>query len=281
MNMANLIAERRKEKGLTQKQLAEKLDVTDKAVSKWERGNGLPAIDYLQPLADALDISVSELLQGEASSTEDKSDEANDKEDGETIIKKALDYAETSYKEKNWSLSRIVILAFIGILLVGILTVSIVDFAMNQSFTWSLIPTSCIVFAGLCKLPLLFLKKHAVDVSLAVMSVLIFPFLYIISVLTGGNWFFTVAAPVALAGLVIIWAVRGVFATKLNVWYKIAICLLIGIVADIGIDFMIAKILGMQGGGFDIWSLMTIAILVVLAGVFFIVGYVRRGKRSS
>lgn len=53
------ITELRKEKGLTQAQLAQKLNVTDKAVSKWERGVGFPDIKLLEPLADVLDISLA------------------------------------------------------------------------------------------------------------------------------------------------------------------------------------------------------------------------------
>lgn len=59
------IAECRKEKGLTQAQLAGNLNVTDKAVSKWERGAGFPDIKLLEPLADALDISIMELMKSE------------------------------------------------------------------------------------------------------------------------------------------------------------------------------------------------------------------------
>lgn len=55
----------RKEKGLTQRELAEKLYVSDKAVSKWERGLSLPDIALLQPLAAMLDVNVTELLCGE------------------------------------------------------------------------------------------------------------------------------------------------------------------------------------------------------------------------
>lgn len=59
------ITELRKEKGLTQAQLAQKLNVTDKAVSKWERGVGFPDIKLLEPLADVLDISLLELMNSE------------------------------------------------------------------------------------------------------------------------------------------------------------------------------------------------------------------------
>lgn len=59
------INERRRALGLTQKELGERLFVSDKTVSKWERGASLPNIALLQPLADTLEVSVSELLNGE------------------------------------------------------------------------------------------------------------------------------------------------------------------------------------------------------------------------
>ena len=55
----------REEKKLTQEELAEKLHVSGKAVSKWETGQGFPDISLIEPLAGALDISVIELLSGE------------------------------------------------------------------------------------------------------------------------------------------------------------------------------------------------------------------------
>jgi transcriptional regulator with XRE-family HTH domain len=60
-----LIRARRKELNLTQKELAERLHITDRAVSKWERGLCAPDIALLEPLAETLDVSVVELLEGE------------------------------------------------------------------------------------------------------------------------------------------------------------------------------------------------------------------------
>ena len=60
------IAKMRKEKGLTQRQLAEKLLISDKTVSKWENGKGYPDISLLEPLAGVLGVSVVELLSGKA-----------------------------------------------------------------------------------------------------------------------------------------------------------------------------------------------------------------------
>lgn len=58
------VAQLRKEQGLTQKELAERLHVTDKAVSKWETGKGFPDVKLLEPLAQVLGVSLVELLQG-------------------------------------------------------------------------------------------------------------------------------------------------------------------------------------------------------------------------
>lgn len=61
------IAQLRKEQGLTQKELAAQLYVSDKAVSKWERSLSLPDVVLLQPLADVLGVTVAELLDCERS----------------------------------------------------------------------------------------------------------------------------------------------------------------------------------------------------------------------
>lgn len=58
------ISSKRREKGITQKELAEKLGVTDKAVSKWETGRGMPDVSVLEDLSKELEVSVSEILNG-------------------------------------------------------------------------------------------------------------------------------------------------------------------------------------------------------------------------
>ena len=65
----------RKDLGMTQGELAAKLHVTDKAVSRWERGVGFPDIKLIEPLADALQVSVQELLQCQRTLPENISNE--------------------------------------------------------------------------------------------------------------------------------------------------------------------------------------------------------------
>ena len=63
--IGKLIAEIRKEKDMTQTDLANKLGITDRAISKWENGRGLPDISLLQNVSEILGITITELLSGE------------------------------------------------------------------------------------------------------------------------------------------------------------------------------------------------------------------------
>lgn len=74
--IGQFIAARRKALGLTQKEIGEQLFVSDKTVSKWERGASLPNVALLQPLAKVLKVNVSELLNGESQQSETTASEA-------------------------------------------------------------------------------------------------------------------------------------------------------------------------------------------------------------
>ncbi len=63
--IGKFIAAERKQKGLTQRQLADELGISDKTISKWETGNGFPEISLLLPLCDQLNLTVNELLSAE------------------------------------------------------------------------------------------------------------------------------------------------------------------------------------------------------------------------
>ena len=86
------VQRRRKELGLTQADLAEKLHITPKAVSRWERGVGFPDINLLQPLADALDITIVELMHGE------KIEKELSKEEASSLVTQTVDQMEQQRK---------------------------------------------------------------------------------------------------------------------------------------------------------------------------------------
>lgn len=91
------LAAQRKAKGYTQKELAEKLFVSDKAVSKWERALSLPDVSLLIPLADILNVSVTELLEGRLLPPAPQMDSAQ----VEAIVKKAVSFSDETPEKKK------------------------------------------------------------------------------------------------------------------------------------------------------------------------------------
>ena len=102
------IARLRKEKRMTQKELAEKLFVSDKAVSKWERGQSLPDITMLNPLAEALEVTAAELINcGRIEN------EKVDTSQVDEIVEKAIVLSDEDKKEKRKALKKRLIIYFI------------------------------------------------------------------------------------------------------------------------------------------------------------------------
>ncbi len=91
-DVGKFISELRKEEGLTQKELAEKLSVTDKAVSKWETGKCYPDIEMIEKISKIFDVSINEILSGEKILPERVQEEAD-----KTIVQ----VMKKSKKEKN------------------------------------------------------------------------------------------------------------------------------------------------------------------------------------
>ena len=87
------VAERRKELKMTQKDLAAKIQVTDKAVSKWERGLGFPDINTIEDLADALDVSIMELMKSEREKQEISAEEM--------AVNDVVQIAKTDFEERQ------------------------------------------------------------------------------------------------------------------------------------------------------------------------------------
>jgi transcriptional regulator with XRE-family HTH domain len=119
IKIGKFISERRKEKKLTQEKLAEKLYITDRAVSKWERGISLPDADKMLDLCNILDINVNELLNGE------KIDMKNYEKKTEELLVELAKQDELKNKKLMTSMWTILITSsifYIGILLIALNT---------------------------------------------------------------------------------------------------------------------------------------------------------------
>ena len=112
--IGRFIAELRKEKKLTQIDLANKLGITDRAISKWENGRGMPDLSLLTPLCEILDVSINELLSGS------RLDKKDYQEKLEKNIIDAIDYTDKKIRKtkKIFIIILSVIIMFIALFMV-------------------------------------------------------------------------------------------------------------------------------------------------------------------
>ena len=131
VKIGRFISQMRKEKGLTQKQLGEELLISDKTVSKWETGKGLPEVSLMLPLCEKLGINVNELLTGERIPDED-------------YKKKAEENIMNIMREKEESIRKIVIsVAVCAVTLLAGVTLIVVAGTLEME-TWLRIVLSAI-----------------------------------------------------------------------------------------------------------------------------------------
>ena len=141
IKIGKFIAECRKKNNLTQMQLAEKLNITNRAISKWENGKGMPDSSIMLDLCNELKISVNELLSGEMINMENK----NEKQ--EQLLLNIAKEIEEKNKIIWTSMWAILIIAIIA-LLAGI---TIVAFLVPEGI-WQFVAilSLCIIFLPLC-----------------------------------------------------------------------------------------------------------------------------------
>ena len=141
LKIGKFIAECRKQKNLTQMQLAEKLGITDKAISKWERGIAMPDTSIMLELCDILGISVNELLNGE------KIDMENNTEKNEQLL---LDMAKEIEKKNKtiWTNMLVIMIASMAALFICL---AVAAFLVPEG-VWQLVVilASCVLFLIPC-----------------------------------------------------------------------------------------------------------------------------------
>ena len=134
--IGKFISTLRKEKKITQKQLAEKLGITDRAVSKWENGKSMPDLALLKPLCNILNISINELLCGEYVNKKDANLEDN--------IVTAINYSKQKQKIHEF-LFEIFIIVF-GII-IFVMSMSIYDASVDYFLWYAIIGTFVLIIS--------------------------------------------------------------------------------------------------------------------------------------
>lgn len=265
----------RKERGLTQKELARSLNVTDKAVSKWELGASLPDVALLLPLAEALGVSATELLAGARS--QEPPPQAPETAPPRDTAGDLLSYARKTASQRREKLRLWLFAGISGTFLLAAAVCWICDMALNRRLTWSLIVCVSLALAWAVLLPLLTLRRNQVLWALAALSAAILPYLYILGDLLGEPRVFRFGLPIAPAAALYLWGVYAVCRRhRRRRWHAAGdILLLTGIlsfVVDAAVYLLVPSEL-LWGG-----PLLTLALS---AGCFLVDYVLRRGGETS
>ena len=251
------IAGLRKEKGLTQAQLAEKLNITDRAISKWETGKSMPDSSIMLELCSILGITVNELLSGERIEMNNFEEKAN-----ENLLElKRKD-------EKNFKLNTVISIIYTVVMLTSIVICGICDFSISGSFTWSPITFAAIIYAWLISIPMIYLGKRGIIWSLISTSIFTIPFLYALSSIIHVKALFSIGAVMAVIALVYLWIVYYLFtrfqsrrflACGITIMIAIVLCIIINIILSCMLNTPI----------FDIWDALS-GLLLLIVGIILI-----------
>ncbi len=261
IDTGKFIAGCRKEKGLTQAQLAEKLNITDRAVSKWETGKCMPDSSIMLELCNILGITVNELLSGERIEGNHYEEKAN-----ENLIElKRKD-------ENNMNRNAIIATIYTIVMVIGIMVCCICDIAISGALTWSLIVLSSVLVAWSISFPVILLGKKGVLTAMIAISILIVPFMYILSILIKVNEVFRIGAIMSMISLVFLWIIymiyhrlreRKLLATGITFLFAIPFTFLI--------NTTLSKMIGEPV--VDVWDILSVFILFIIAAAFIIGDY--------
>lgn len=211
------ISSARKKRNYTQRELADKIGVSDKAVSKWERGVGCPDISLLLPLCEELNIDISILL-GKG----DISTEKNENQKEEQRLLHFAEYAKMKILDNRAAILKYitVFIGFASIISIGICLV--VNYVLTSNFTWSLIASTAIAYGCIIVSVFLMCKQYRIEKTLSVCSVLLFPLLFVISTQKELAMYFPKAYVIALGAVILAWIIYGCIAhLRISIEYRL------------------------------------------------------------
>lgn len=263
--IGEFIAKCRKEKKLTQAQLAERLNITDRAVSKWETGKSMPDSSIMLELCEILGITVNDLLSGEKISMESYEKKA----DENLIALKRKD-------ENNMTKNAVISLLFSATLLIGIMVCLICNIAISGNLTWSLIPISSIVFVWVVSFPSIIWGKKGMLISLISLSAFVIPYLFLLSRLIKVKEVFSVGVIMAVASILFLWVIAAIWnrVGKTRKLIALGMIFLLAIPFMVIINVILSRMI--VEPVLDIWDMLSIFILLILAFISFICDYAKK-----
>lgn len=225
MTLGEKIQKLRKQSGLSQEALAEKVNVTRQTISKWELNQSSPDLDFIVQLSDIFNVSSDYLIKDEMT------------EPNELPCKKRRYYL----SEKN---KRIILIIISAAALVACYVCLICDYFTSERLTWSLISVASIVAAWFIILPGLVCKMKVVLKTLIVVTIIPMPLLGVLSLVLRKKVIFTLGFFITLIAVVTIWAIYWVFRKcKSSLWRALGFSLLFLIPVSIAVTHISAYFL--------------------------------------
>lgn len=210
----------RKAKKITQQELANELYVTDKAVSKWERGICLPDISLLQKLAKIFNLTVDDLLNGEKNNIENK----------ETTLNNGVYYLKKLNKDQIEKGLKITFMIISILSLISILLCLGIEFILDKSFTWSLITITAITSGYLILLSAY--RMRNVGKVLCLTTMITSLMLYVFSILLSNNLIINIGGCVTILSAIMLY-----IFWKLILKFKKRVFLILGLISLISVVF--------------------------------------------
>ncbi len=187
--IGEFIQQRRKALGLTQKELADKLGISDKTVSKWETGKGMPDISSIPELCKILNVSINELLLGEEISQEDLS-----KKTEENI----MSLLNSNHKQRKYVIIQLCL--GIGLLIFSVVLLSFSGFQNKGMLKNYLDYPSLIILLLICAACVLISGAHSFRQVVHILRKIVIPVSFVITIFTLISTLSDITSFTAIAG---------------------------------------------------------------------------------
>ena len=209
-------------------------------------------------------VTVNELLSGERIEMNNYEEKVN-----ENLIELKRKY------ENNMNKNAMISTIYTSTMIIGIMVCCICDIAISGTLTWSLIVLSSILVTWIATFPVILLGKKGVLMAMIAISIIIIPFMYILSILIKVNEVFSVGAIMSIISLVFLWITYVLYyRLKERKFLATGIAFLLAIPFIFLINGTLSKMIGEPV--IDIWDILSIFVLLIIAFAFIIGDHARR-----
>ncbi|WP_302950857.1 helix-turn-helix domain-containing protein [Holdemania filiformis] len=203
-----LIRELRLKAGWTQKELGAKIGISDKAISKWERGLSFPDITLLPRLAEVFHVTVGEIISGQRLSEPAMNPELLD-----SVVADTLVYSQRDTFSKG---KRIFCLIFLTLILSAMFLCAVINLAVDHQLSWAYYPIGALTIVLALTLAVVLPKRRRLEIVMGILEVSLMIYLAMIEKLSDtSGWLLPLALPISLVSVVCLYLLL-----KLWLWMK-------------------------------------------------------------